>query len=360
VTTVHVVLPEGVDDPARRSGGNVYDRRICDGLRTLGWQVRERQVPGAWPSSTPSAHAASTKVLASLDDGEVVLIDGLIACGSPGTLVLQASRLRLAVLVHLPLGLGTSSADVVSRERAVLSAATAVITTSDWSRRWLLGSYGLDEGRVHVAEPGVDEAPPARGTSGGGELLCVAAVAPHKGQDLLLAALQQLPDLAWRCLCVGSRTRDRAFTAELSRAVATSGLADRFVLAGNRWGTALEAAYAAADVLVLPSRMETYGLVVTEALARGLPVIGSDVGGVAEALGGDGCGHRPGVLTPPANVGALADALRHWLLEPTLRDLLRARARRRRSTLRRWETTASEIATALELVARRSVNLRPL
>jgi glycosyltransferase involved in cell wall biosynthesis len=348
VKTVHVVLPQGIDDPARRSGGNVYDRRACDGLRGLGWQVREHTVPGAWPSPNAELHAPLSDVVSGLDDGTVVLVDGLVASGAPDVLVPQSSRLRLVVLVHLPLGVDASSATVPTDERAVLSAATAVVTTSDWTRRWLLATYGLEAPRVHVAEPGVDEAEPAPGTSDGGALLCVAAVAPHKGHDVLLAALRGIPDLPWRCVCVGSTTRAPQFAETLARDAASAGLAGRFVLAGHRVGPELDSCYAGADVLVLPSRTETYGLVVTEALARGLPVIASDVGGVRQALGDDGSGGLPGLLVPPEDRAALAAALRRWLGQPGLRSALRESAAARRSTLPRWAATAETISRVLE------------
>jgi glycosyltransferase involved in cell wall biosynthesis len=351
---VHVVVPDGIDDPARRSGGNVYDRRVCDGLRALGWRVHEHALPGAWPALTDQAHAPLAATLRGLDDGALVLLDGLIASAAPEVLVPAAARLRTVVLVHLPLGVPPDAPpETVGRERAVLHAAAAVVTTSGWTGRWLVRHHGLDEARVRVAEPGVDEAPIATGTEDGGALLCVAAVVPHKGQDLLLAALSSMPGLPWRCLCVGSTTRDPEFAQAVARGAADTGLGSRFVLAGHRSGADLDEAYAGADLLVLPSRTETYGLVITEALARGLPVIAAAVGGVSEALGEDGTGATPGVLVPPDAAAALAAALRHWFDDAELRDRWRTSAAQRRKTLRRWTPTAVDVSEVLRVASAR-------
>ena len=146
VTAVHVVVPDGIDDPARPSGGNAYDRRICRGLAATGWSVHERPVPGSWPWPDAAARATLTGVIAGIPDGAVVLIDGLIASTVPEVLVPEARRLRLVVLVHMPLGDGLPGdevADARTQERAVLSAAVAVVTTSTWTRRWLLDRYAL-------------------------------------------------------------------------------------------------------------------------------------------------------------------------------------------------------------------------
>src|SRR5450631_91881 len=136
MTTVHVVIPGGVDDPARPSGGNVYDRRICNGLAALGWGVHEHAVDGGWPWPDAEAHRALGRVIAELPDGAVVLIGGLIASTVPAVLVPHAERLVLVVLVHLPLGDGPPghvAADARSSECTVLAAATAVVTTSAWA-----------------------------------------------------------------------------------------------------------------------------------------------------------------------------------------------------------------------------------
>ena len=93
------------------------------------------------------------------------------------------------------------------------------------------------------------------------------------------------------------------------------GLDDRVRLTGPLTGAALDAAYAAADLLVVPSRAETYGMVVTEALARGIPVLASDAGGLPETLGRDPGGRVPGVLVQSGDAAALAAALRGWLID---------------------------------------------
>ena len=386
--TVHVVLPDGIDDPNRPSGGNNYDRRICRGLTAIGWDVREHQVRGSWPEPDASNRADLAGVLAEIPDGAVVLLDGLIASAVPDVLLPESGRLRLVVLVHMPLG---DKPDARSREHLVLTAAAAVITTSHWTRDLLLDRYALAAGKVRVATPGVDPAQPAPRTPVGGELpgieipgselsgielpgielsgielpgielpdderpgselLCVAAVSEHKGQDLLLAALALITDLGWHCVCVGSVTRDPAFVRQLARQAAVSGLTDRIRFAGPRTGPELDNSYAAADVLVLASRGETYGMVVTEALARGLPVIATAVGGVPEALGRCPSGGLPGLLVPPDDPAALATALRRWLGEPVLRQRLRQCAWERRSTLTDWSVTAQQVAGTLAEVA---------
>jgi glycosyltransferase involved in cell wall biosynthesis len=355
VTEVHVVVPHDIDDPARPSGGNAYDRRVCRGLAALGWAVHEHAVPAAWPRLGPGGHAALPHIVEGIPDGAVVLIDGLIASAAPEALVPQARRLRQVVLVHMPLGHRPPDGEagaVRAREREVLAAAAAVVTTSAWARRRLGELYALPADKVHVAEPGVDAAGLAPGTAAGDALLCVAAVTPDKGHDVLLDALATATDLSWRCACVGSLDRDPAFADDVRRRARDGGLGDRVRFPGTRTGPELDRAYAAADLLVLASHAETYGMVVTEALARGLPVLAAEVGGVTEALGHGEDGTRPGLLVPPGDPAALGAALRAWLNDAELRGRLRRAARERRASLRGWPATASVVAGVLAGAAR--------
>jgi glycosyltransferase involved in cell wall biosynthesis len=352
VGTVHVVMPDGIDDPLRPSGGNVYDRQVCRELAAIGWSVHEHQVPGAWPRPDEAALAGLADVLGCVGDGGLVLVDGLVGSAAPQVLVPVAERLRIVVLVHMPLGVGGAGAGPGRRagEGEVLAAAAAVVTTSRWTRQRLLDDYRLCADRVHVVEPGVEPADVALGTSTGGRLLCVGAVTRAKGHDVLLAALARVRDLAWSCVCAGALDLEPGFVDELRRRTDDLGIGDRVNFAGPLAGTALQDAYAAADVLLLPSRAETYAMVVTEALARGLPVVGTRVGGVPEALGRSPAGAVPGLLVAPGDALALGDALRCWLLEPGLRQQLRAAARGRRSTLSGWPSAGLRIAQVLSQV----------
>ncbi|GAA2337241.1 glycosyltransferase family 4 protein [Streptomyces cuspidosporus] len=350
---VHFVMPGGVTDPAAPSGGNTYDLRVCRELPGTGWRVHRHAVAGGWPQPEAEARAALARVLAERPDGSVVLLDGLVACAVPSLVAPEAERLRLAVLVHLPLGDETGlapgrAADLDALERRTLRAVPAVVATSGWAARRLADRHGLSPGRVHVAAPGADPAPPAPGTDGASRLLCVASVTPRKGQHLLVEALAEVADLPWSCLCVGGLGQDPGYVTRVRELIGAYGLGDRVRIAGPRAGAELDAAYAGADLLVLGSYAETYGMVVTEALARGIPVLATAVGGVPEAVGRAPGGGLPGLLVPPGDPAALAGALRRWLGEPGLRGRLRAAARGRRGALDGWGTTARRLAGVLE------------
>jgi glycosyltransferase involved in cell wall biosynthesis len=288
------------------------------------------------------------RVLATMPDDAVVLLDGLVASAVPDVLVPEARRLRLAVLVHLPLG--DEIAALRGQEADTLAAAVAVVTTSEWTRRRLLDLYALTAERVHVAAPGVDSAPLVPGSDAGSELLCVAAVTPGKGHDRLTEALATVADLPWRCVCVGALSRDPGFVERLRRQTRAYGLVDRVRFVGPRTGAELATAYAGADLLVLASRGETYGMVVTEALAHGIPVLATAAKGLPEALGRAPDGSRPGMLVPPDDPAALAGALRRWLGETGLRQGLRRSARARRTTLTGWPATSKIVSNVLASV----------
>lgn len=421
------VLPASVDDPAAPSGGNRYDREV---LRRLGsataaemsggpssknpaairpllpaarkthpdppghgegavplpaFDVREHLLGGTWPRPAEPDRGELAALLDGLPDGSLVLLDGLIACGVPGVLEPHATRLRLAVLVHLPLsdetGLTDSdAAELRTLESRTLRLAAAVIATSAPAARRVEELHGLTG--VHAVAPGVDPAPLAAPSPTGHRLLNVASLTPRKGQDLLLTALEQLPGLSWTCTVAGAgripaldvpppatltlatdgpsspawvplRTAPASPEAAIEIGPGGSGQSRgtsrrhtvRF--AGPLNGAELDAAYADADLFVLPSRAETYGMVVTEALARGLPVVAAEVGGVPEALGTAPCGGIPGRLIPPNDRDALAAALHDWLTDGELRERWRAHARARRGTLTGWDETARRLAQVL-------------
>ncbi len=306
-------------------------------------------VAAAWPVPGPGARADLARIVSAIPDGEIALIDGLIASPTAAQLLPHAGRIRMTVLLHMPLATALDTrhdASAQRSERAVLRAAAGVVVTSEWTRQQVLTRYEVPACRVHVAQPGADRvaaAPrPVRG-----HLICVGTLGRHKGQDLLIEALAELGDLDWQCVLAGSLDRDPDFVRHLRTRITRLGYGHRVRLAGVLTGAALSHAYTTADLLVAPSRAETYGMTVTEALAHGLPVLAAAVGGLPEALGASTDGTRPGQLVPSGDPAALAIALRDWLGDEHHRRRLRAAARQRRSTLRGWEQTTQDIANAL-------------
>ena len=346
---VHVVAPEGFDNPAKPTGGNIYDRRVCAGLAEAGWDVLVTTVAAAPPAPGSGTRAGLARIISAIPDGESVLIDGLVASPAAGQLLPHADRIRMTVLLHMPLATALDTHHDVSAlrsERAVLRAAAGVVVTSGWARQQVLTRYAIPAQRVHVARPGADRvAVPARPVRG--HLLCVGVLGHHKGQDLLVEALAGLADRDWQCTLAGPLDRHPDFVQQLRTRITRLGYGSRVRLTGVLTGAALSHAYTTADLLIAPSRSETYGMTVTEALAHGLPVIAAAVGGLPEALGSTADGTRPGQLVPPGDPGALAAALGDWLGDEGHRHRLRAAAQQRRATLRGWDETTQEIANAL-------------
>ncbi|MCS5720202.1 glycosyltransferase family 4 protein [Herbiconiux sp. CPCC 205763] len=234
--------------------------------------------------------------------------------------------------------------ETARRECEALGAARRVITTSEWTRSELTARALAHPDRIVVARPGTDAVATATGSLSGGSLLCVGAVAAHKGQDLLVAALAGLSDVpGWTCSIIGSLQADPDFALRTATAVGAARLTDRVALTGVLTGQRLEDAYATADLVVAPSRVESYGMVVAEALAHGIPVVAARVGGIPEAIADS----RAGVLIPANDPHALQLVLRHWWEHSGRRAGLKAEALRSRGAARSWNETAAIVTTAL-------------
>lgn len=335
MAAVTFLVPTGVDDPSRVSGGNVYDRHVRDGLARAGWEVRMAQ-------ARPGAQEDSRRALAAVPDGGIALVDGLIAGASPAAIEDEAARLRVVILAHMVVdAFPDADPDAVEAQWRALRAAHRVIAVSEWTRaRFEAG--GIPD--VAVATPGAEPAEAAEGTPGGGELLCVGVLAPHKGQDLLVDALTRLADVeGWRCTLAGATDVEPEFVEALRERSRAGGVAERLDFAGVRSAPELDRIYRRSDVLVAPSRTEAYGMAITEAQGRGIPVVAGRTGGIPEAVD-----PAAAILVRPGDADALADALERWMSDPALRRTLKAGALRARSRLRGWDDTVARISRVLE------------
>ena len=331
-----------------RTGGSIYDRRLVEGLRARSWTVDVLELGEGFPCPAPATRHRAAQVLAAVPAESVVVIDGLTLGAISDTVAREATRLRLVALVHLPLAADVSigheaATRLEAAERLALGAARLVVVSGEATLP-LLGPYSLNPARVVVIEPGTDPAPVARGSSGSRlELLSVATINAIKGHEGLLTALAAMPHRDWHVVCAGSLTRDPATTDRVRNAITRLDLQRHVSLVGELDDPALAACYDHADVFVLATRQETYGMAVAEALARGLPVVSTTTGAIPDLVGRDA-----GVLVPPGDTQALSAALGRVLGDAGLRARLAEGAQRVRAKLPSWDQAVGEMESALE------------
>jgi glycosyltransferase involved in cell wall biosynthesis len=332
-----------------QTGGNVYNRALVAELRALGINVRLHKLAGPWPEGDASSHA---KLARALRAEPACLIDGIVASGSPEVVAAAVeSGHAVTIVVHLPisdeLGLEPMQRQrYAALEAKAVQAASGVLCSSRWLAAELSRRYGRSD--VGVAIPGVTPAAPAQGSQDSGvpHILSLASLTPTKDQLTLAHALAQLADLPWTADLIGSDRPNPKYAARLRSEIVAAGLADRISVPGALAGSALDRKWEAADLLVLPSRTETYGLVVVEALARGIPAVVSAGTGAIEALQEGATKHStatPGTSVPAGDSASLAAVLRRWLTEPMLRHAWRQAALARRDTLPGWQQTAEAV-----------------
>jgi glycosyltransferase involved in cell wall biosynthesis len=339
-----LVVSGRLDTP---TGGYVYNRRIAEGLRQVGWSVDVRELDDSFPYPTPAALAHSSEVLAGFQDGARVLIDGLALGAMPEVIEHEAGRLRIAAIVHLPLAADVSlereaAAALYEGERRALTAAALVIVTGAATLA-MLDRYGIARDKIVVVEPGTQRGPIARGSNGAPlQLLAVATLNPNKGYDILLEALAAITHKTWHLTCAGSLTRHPATVERVRAAIRRLQLDDNVTLAGELDTVELRECYDRADVFVLATLQETYGMAVAEALAHGLPVISTTTGAIPDLVGADA-----GLLAPPGNIEALAGALARVIGDAGLRAQLADGAKKVRVRLRSWDQAVQEMVAAL-------------
>ncbi|RKT46250.1 glycosyltransferase family 4 protein [Thiocapsa rosea] len=338
-------------DPSIPTGGYRYDRRIIDGLIHAGRWVKIERLDDSFPRPTVAALVEAERCFAGLPDGTSVVVDGL-AFGLLGeSAARHRGRLGLIALVHHPLALETGLDPTRVEalrigETAALASARLVVVTSDATADLLAGDYGVSRTRIRVVEPGTDVAPLAVGSGASApNLLCVAAITPRKGHDILLQALASLTERSWRLDCVGSLTRCPATSAAVQRFSDQSGLSERVRFTGEVDESQLAALYHRADLFVLPTRFEGYGMVLTEALARGLPIVSTRTGPIPSLVPRDA-----GLLVEPDDPAALRAALARVLDDSGLRAGLVAGARSALPRLRSWDAASTDFMDVLDEV----------
>ncbi|WP_123656753.1 glycosyltransferase family 4 protein [Salinisphaera japonica] len=338
-------------DPSQLTGGYIYDERIAAGLRHAGYAVETIGLAGRFPLADSRAQNAMADTLACLPADCHVVIDGL-ALGTLGaTVAAHRGARRITALVHHPLAdeAGLDAQQVTqlkTAEHAALAGVDHVIVTSAFTARRLSSAYDVATDRISVVEPGIPQpiTPPRDRRAPPKRLLCIATLIPRKGHETLVTALAELAAHDWVCDLIGDATRAPAHAAAVTRAIEAAGLTDRIHLRGALAPEALAEAYQGADLFVLASHYEGYGMVITEAISHGLPVVTTTGGALADTLPSSA-----GLAAPPGDARALAAALSRCLDEPATYNDMVAGARRAAAGLNDWDAASRAFADALGL-----------
>lgn len=349
MTALRFVVPARAAGP---SGGDVFDARLAGAWQAAHGPVEVRALPGPWPRPGPAGREALGRALGT--SGTVVL-DGLVGSACPEEVTTAVAQgTRVVLLVHLPLpaeaGLAPEEADrLAALEARTVSAASDVVTTSRWAADDLTRRYGRAD--VLVVEPGAERGALATG-SRPPHLLVLGALTRVKNHAVLVPSLDAVRDLPWHATFAGPAGAQPDVAEELAASLAAAGLADRVTLPGVVTGDPLEVLWHHTDLLLVPSLVETYGLVVAEALAHGVPAVVAAGTGAVEALAGRPgplAGDAPGAAVPPTDPQAWAGVLRRWLTDAEQRATWRAAALERRDRLRTWADTAADLRRGLGL-----------
>jgi glycosyltransferase involved in cell wall biosynthesis len=333
------------------TGGYAYDREVLARLPAAGVEVTHLALPGGYPDPSPDDLTRTAELVAATPRDAVLLIDGLAYGAMPAALIDGFDR-PVVALVHHPLcleaGLTTWRVEALRAfETDALARARRVVVTSPMTARTLAADFGVPPDRIAVAVPGTDPAPRARGSASGClTLLAVGSVVPRKGYDILVQALEidagaHGPD--WHLHIVGAVDRSPTTVEVLREQIARSGLAARIELAGPMARADLDALYDQADIFVLASHYEGYGMVLAEALARGLPIVTTTGGAAAETVP-DGAALK----VPPGDARSLQQALRCLMDDAGLRRQTADAAWSAGRSLPRWSDTAATIANVLK------------
>jgi glycosyltransferase involved in cell wall biosynthesis len=356
LTAFTLVVPGALD---QLTGGYLFDRQVVDGLRAIGRTVTVVELPGTFPQADDTARAAAASVLADLPSGDVVVIDGLALPAFDDCLAAHVGRLRVIGFIHHPLSLETGLAADAVRACAELEARLwpllqGVLCPSAHTAHAVIDA-GASALKVMVTPPGTRRPPAAITNSLGAQrsvvprtlhLLAVGTVTPRKGHLILVEALSGLHDIDWQLVCIGSLARDPAAVQALQSAIRAHRLEQRVTLAGEVSAPRLDAAYREADVFVLPSSHEGYGMVYAEALAYHLPVIATTAGAIPSTVPSDAS-----LLVAPGDPSALEDALRRVLTDASLRARLAEGAARAAQQLSDWPAAVRRWADACDRLA---------
>lgn len=337
-------------DLNNRTGGYAYDRRLLQEFSALGLHTTVIPLSASYPYPDEAAHMDTDLRLAQLADDSIVLVDGLAFGAMAICARKHCHRLRFIALCHHPLALETGLSEAQKKafeqsEKIALKCSRAIVVTSPETALTLQTQFAIEGSKISIAVPGSDTVSFAPCQGNPPILLTVATLTRRKGHDALIDALAGIAHLSWQARFAGGDHYDPQWSEQLRDKVNTAGLTQRISFLGA--SDDLEQEYQQADLFVLPSHYEGYGMVYAEAIAHGLPVVATQCGAVTQLVPANA-----GRIIPVGNHEALRATLSELLSNSDLRVQLQQGARQASAHLPRWQNSAHIIQQLVQEIAR--------
>jgi len=343
-------------DVERLTGGSIYNLYLLNHLRARGLRVDALSVPDRpYFAALFTGLFLTPWLLARLARGKYTLViednwahPSLVAFN----LACRAARgVRVVSIVHqlrwIERESRISKAVAFRFERESLASSHLIVTVSAFMRR---GIEQMLDGEIIVAPPGCDhrsEGPSRDARQDGREspvrLLFVGNCTRRKGLHHLIDALARLADVQVRLDVVGDCAFDPAYYKKVRRAVSENGLEGVVSFHGRVSDDLLKQFYRDAQIFVLPSSYEGFGIVCAEAMRAGLPVIASSRGPAREIVREN----ENALLAPPGDARALALLIRKLALDPQMRERFGRRSRELSKGLPTWQGAGDTVYRGL-------------
>lgn len=331
-------------DYEQKTGGWIYNRHLIAWLDRHMGGVHEMTVPVCFPRPDAAVLAEIATLFDAIEPGAVLVMDHIYGCMLLP--ILSARPFRLVLIYHHSMveerGEGEVAASRNTAEHSALQLADAIVVTSDESRDYVTGHYGINEQKIITGKPGNDPAPRSPVHDGGPwHMLSVGAVIPRKRYEFLVEALAKVQRSDWSLTIVGNTDRYPDYVGSLQNLIETHCLADHITLAGEVPPSALDALWSKTHLYVASSLYEGYGMAISEAICRGVPVISTPSGAVASWAG------EAVTLVDPDAVGEMAARIAAVMDDRATYEAAREKAVHFADALPSWEASMVRVGKRL-------------
>jgi glycosyltransferase involved in cell wall biosynthesis len=321
------------------TGGYLYNMRMIEGLEQKGYSVN---IFGTdWPWNIKSdLEKISLFHFEKLAVGSCIIIDSLVLARLRSVVEKFSTRLTFIGLIHLPVSYQYTYGEFgrISHEELIaLRQMKQLIVTGRFTYD-LLWKAGLNAARIRVVEPGTDQFPrKTHYKSVPSELLCIANYSAIKAHDILIRSLSRLASRDWTLHLYGDIGHDKEYSSGIYSLIEQLHLEKRVIMHGIAGRDEITAIFLLADLFVMPSLFESYGMALTESLAHGVPVLTTRTGNIPHTVP-----PGMGILVEPGNEEELTHAIRSLMDEPSKYASLCSTASQYHYLARSWDQAVME------------------